>query len=386
MEDVYQWAEGLRGTYALPPGLLASFFDAVPASVAILDRAANIVAVNAAWKRFSARHGGTVNDWSGLNYLTVMDAALEDPDVQAITGGLRSVLHGGLSSFDHEYPSQSPGERRWFRCLVMPLTMMADGPVAGAAVMHVDVTAQHRAEDHAIAANRAKSDFLANMSHELRTPLNAVIGFSEMLMMEFWGPLNDRYKTYAADINHAGKHLLSIINEILDLSKVEAGKLELQAEPVDLKELVAKCLHLVAGRASQAQVEVTAELPARLSPLVADPRLLRQIVLNLLSNAVKFTPPGGRVTATVKSQGTRVTIAVADTGIGIAPEHIALVLEPFGQVDSQQARLYQGESTGLGLPLVKRFAELHGGRLELTSVPGQGTTAAVHLPRKRCTD
>lgn len=383
MEDVFRWAEGLRGAYALPSGLLASFMDAVPASVAIIDRTANVVAVNAAWKHFSAHNGGTVNDWRQMNYLAITDAATEDEYASTIAGGLRSVLRGGLKSFDHEYPCHSVTEQRWFRCLAMPLTMVPDGPIAGAAVMHLDVTTQHRAEEHAIAANHAKSDFLANMSHELRTPLNAVIGFSEMLMMEFWGPLGDRYKSYAADIHHAGKHLLSIINEILDLSKVEAGKLELLEERVDLKDLVDNCLHLVAERARIADLVVEAEIPPHLPPLIADPRLMRQILLNLLSNAIKFTPPGGRVTTSIRPDGRHMAITVADTGIGIHEKDIPRVLEPFGQVDSAQARQYQCESTGLGLPLVKRFTELHGGRLSLVSEPGAGTIVTIQIPQRR---
>lgn len=382
MDDDFGWIKGLRGSYALPSGLLASFLDAVPASVAILDRAANVVAVNSAWKRFSRQNGGTCNDWPSLNYLEIADVgAITDDDSRAIAGGLRSVLAGGLGSFDHEYPCHSPTEKRWFRCLVAPLTMVPDGPLSGAAVMHVDVTAQRLAETLANTANRAKSDFLASMSHELRTPLNAVIGFSEMLMMEFWGPLEGQYKGYATDIHQAGKHLLAIINEVLDLSKIEAGKFHIQEEQVNLTELVPSCTHLVEDRARQAGLTLAVDLADPLPPLVADPRLVRQILLNLLSNAVKFTPPGGSITVTVRPQSEGgVAMSVADTGIGIAEQDIPLVLEPFGQVDSEQARQYQAESTGLGLPLVKRFAQLHGGRMKLRSTPGLGTVVTVQFP------
>lgn len=384
MEDGVRGMMGLAGPHGLPAGMLASFLDSVPASVAILDRGGQVVAVNAAWRKFSADNSGNPECWLGLNYLAVTDDAQGDNDAIVIAGGLRSVLTGALSSFDHEYPCHGGGKHRWFRCLVTPLTNEPGGMVGGAAVLHLDITAQKVAEDRANLANRAKTDFLASMSHELRTPLNSVIGFSEMLMMEFWGPIADRYKGYAADIHHAGKHLLSLINEVLDLSKVEAGKFELHEETVNVADLLRGCAHLVEDRAGRVGITLVEQIPADPPLVLADARLLRQIALNLLTNAIKFTPPGGTVTVSARLDADRWTrLAVEDTGIGLSKADIPRVLEPFGQVDSAQARLYQNESTGLGLPLCKRFAELHDGRLTIDSSPGEGTKVTVAFPPER---
>ncbi|MEW5726682.1 MAG: PAS domain-containing sensor histidine kinase [Pseudomonadota bacterium] len=382
MEDDGRGAARLAGPYGLPAGMLASFLDSVPASVAILDRGGELVAVNAAWRRFSADNGGAPDCWVGRNYISMAERAADD-DATIIAGGLRAVLAGALSSFDHDYPCHGGSQRRWFRCLVTPLTDGRGGMVAGAAVLHLDITAQKLAEQRAIEANHAKTDFLASMSHELRTPLNSVIGFSEMLMMEFWGPLHDKYKAYAGDIHHAGKHLLSLINEVLDLSKVEAGRFELHEETVKLQELARGCMHLVEERAGRLGVELSDKLDGPPIAAFVDARLVRQIVLNLLTNAVKFTPRGGVVTVSAHEEGGWIRLSVADTGIGIAKADIPRVLEPFGQVDSEMARRYQGESTGLGLPLSKRFAELHDGRLRIDSEPGRGTRVTVSFPPAR---
>lgn len=367
----------------LPRAMLASFVDAVPASAAILDLKADIVAVNAAWRRFAADNCGAADGGLGLNYLTISENA-EDETARAVAAGLRAVLSGAIPSFDHEYPCDSEHCQRWFRCLVSPLET-DDHAIIGAAVMHQDITAQKVAEGHAHAASRTKSEFLSSLSHELRTPLNAVIGFSEILMMEFWGPLGDvRYKDYANDIHVAGKHLLSLINEVLDLSKIDAGRFELHDELVALPEIARQCLSLVGERAARTGLELDLQVDEDLIPLRADARVLRQILLNLLSNAIKFTPAGGRVTtAAVLTPEGWLALSVADTGIGIASENFSRVLEPFGQVDSELARQHSGESTGLGLPLCRRFVELHGGQLTLESNPGSGTTLTALFPPER---
>lgn len=375
---------GAMGGVALPANMLAGFLDAVPAHVAIVDPAGIVLAVNAGWRTFGVENGGTPDGCIGANYHKVAEAS-NDPDALAIAVGLRAVLAGALNSFDHEYPCHGSGQRRWYRCVITPLPQENGEGVVGAAVMHLDVTSRRLAEERALAASRAKSEFLANLSHELRTPLNAVIGFSEMLMMGVWGPLGDeRYAGYAGDIHSAGRHLLSLINEVLDLSKVEAGRFELHEEPVNVAEVLPQCLHLVEDRAKRAGVDLLMEAAPALPKLTADPRLLRQILLNLLSNAVKFTPSGGRVITRAELDPTgAMRLSVADSGIGIAPEHMARVLEPFGQVHSQHARQYETESTGLGLPLTRRFTELHGGRLILDSALGKGTTVTVLFPPGR---
>ena len=240
-----------------------------------------------------------------------------------------------------------------------------------------------RARDDAEAANRSKSEFLANMSHELRTPLNAVIGFSEALKGELFGPLGDpRYRDYAEDIHQSGNHLLELINDILDLSKVEAGELEIREELAEISEVVSSCRRLVMGRAGKAGVAVEADDATDLPVVRVDEIKLKQIMLNLMSNAVKFTEAGGTVKVTVARTGDGgIDLTVADSGIDIAPEHIETVLLPFRQVESALNRKYAG--TGLGLPLVKALIEAHGGHLTLTSEVGVGTTAVVHLPHWR---
>jgi len=239
--------------------------------------------------------------------------------------------------------------------------------------------ARHQAE----AANRAKSDFLANMSHELRTPLNAILGFSEVLLNEMAGPLGQpRYREYAVDIHESGQHLLALINDILDLSKVEAGRVELVDDVIDVSALVEKTVRLVADRAEQTEIEIRVLAPPGLPRLIADERLVKQALLNLISNAVKFTPSGGRVdvTESLDADG-GFRLGVSDTGIGIADTDIERVLTPFCQVESSLSRNYQG--TGLGLPLTKSFVEMHGGTLELTSRLGEGTEVALRFPAKR---
>jgi two-component system cell cycle sensor histidine kinase PleC len=232
------------------------------------------------------------------------------------------------------------------------------------------------------AANQAKSEFLANMSHELRTPLNAINGFSEIMVTEMFGPLGDqRYRTYAQDILGSGQHLLALINDVLDMSKIEAGKMNLRFEPLRLEELAEDALRLIKNRAETAGLTVVIDVPP-LPEVEGDYRALKQVLLNLLSNAVKFTPRGGRITLSAEGRrdamGERIRMSVKDTGIGIAPEDLARLARPFEQIESQHAKTQQG--TGLGLALSKSLVEMHGGVLELESQPGLGTTASFLLP------
>jgi len=264
------------------------------------------------------------------------------------------------------------------------------GIVTGEALLRCKVAllqARERELSEALAAaheaSRAKSNFLALMSHELRTPLNAIIGFSEVLGGEMFGALgNGRYRDYANDIHGAGRHLLALINDILDLSKAEAGKFELVCEAIVPQDLVSECMKLMRGRAVEARLSLTQGVDASLPPLYVDRLRVKQILLNLLSNAVKFTPPGGAVRISVeRGPDGSLALAVSDTGIGIAPEFIQAALEPFRQIASPFARNVEG--TGLGLALAKALMECHGGTLELESALNLGTTARLIFPAER---
>ncbi|MFZ2649022.1 MAG: GAF domain-containing protein [Burkholderiaceae bacterium] len=231
-------------------------------------------------------------------------------------------------------------------------------------------------------ANKHKSDFLANMSHELRTPLNAIIGFSEVLTEKMFGEVNEKQLEYLQDIHSSGHHLLTLINDILDLSKIEAGRMELELSSFDLSMLLDNSMTLVRERAARHGLALALEVADGIEEWVADPRKIKQVVINLLSNAVKFTPAGGKVTLRARlvedSGGGAVEIAVVDTGVGIAPDQQALVFEEFRQASGDYLR--KAEGTGLGLALAKRFVELHGGAIRVESEPGHGSTFAFVLP------
>jgi two-component system, cell cycle sensor histidine kinase PleC len=230
-------------------------------------------------------------------------------------------------------------------------------------------------------ASKAKSNFLALMSHELRTPLNAIIGFSEVIAGEYFGPTVERYRSYAGDIHGAGRHLLALINDILDLSKAEAGKLDLHCEAVEVAALVRDSVKLIAEKARSQGIRLLTQFAPNLPPLFADALRLKQILVNLLSNAVKFTEAGSVEVAAELTADGEFLIRVTDTGVGMAPEMIPVALEPFRQIDSALNRKFEG--TGLGLSLVKSLVERHEGRLEIDSALNRGTTVRVSFPASR---
>jgi signal transduction histidine kinase len=232
------------------------------------------------------------------------------------------------------------------------------------------------ARDQLEVASRHKSEFLANMSHELRTPLNAIIGFSEVLLQKIFGEINAKQADYLGDILSSGKHQLSLINDILDLSKVEAGRLELERSTFGVAEAVTGAIALVRERATQHAIALSEEIEPGIGPIDADQRKVKQVLVNLLSNAVKFTPDGGRVDVSVRREDDQVLFAVKDTGPGIAPEDIVRIFGEFEQTNSARGK----EGTGLGLALAKRLVELHGGQIWVDSQVGNGSTFSFSLP------
>jgi PAS domain S-box-containing protein len=361
---------------------LALHIENTPIGVIEWDADARITAWNRAAQRLFGYTAAETIGRSGPELLVPQDARAK------VAQGLMRMLtgQGGRRATNPNIPKD--GRRLicdWYN------TPIVDdrGSIIGGASLVQDVTDRINAEallreskETAEQMSRAKSDFLATMSHELRTPLNAVIGFSELIMREAFGTVGPRYVSYARDIHTSGTHLLDIINDILDLSKIEAGKMELSEEVVDLGRLVDASLRLVQGRASESGVKLSSAVPVDLPPLRADARALKQILINLLSNAIKFTPVGGAVTLSAGLGSDNVmTLSIADTGIGMRPEDIPRALEPFAQIESSLTRRFEG--TGLGLPLCKRLVELHGASLQLTSALGVGTTATVRFPASR---
>ncbi len=242
-----------------------------------------------------------------------------------------------------------------------------------------ELTEKYAAEKtRAEEANQAKSKFLANMSHELRTPLNAIIGFSEIMESNMFGPLGaEKYHEYCSDIRSSGQYLLEVINDILDMSKIEAGRIRLDFEDLPLDALLSEAMRVVSARAEEKQLSVTSRISPALQ-LHADRRALKQIMLNLLSNAVKFTPAGGRVTVRGRASGECIVLAIADTGIGIAKDALTKLGRPFEQVESQLTKSHQG--SGLGLAISKSLVQLHGGSMRIRSTLGKGTLVVVRLP------
>ena len=317
----------------------------------------------------------------------------------------KAVTHIRDAAAEPDYDPSSTLTGHWRRMLGVP--MLADGHALGVLVVtwrEPGETPQHQvdllqtfADQAAIAienvrlfkeiqdktrqlevANKHKSEFLANMSHELRTPLNAIIGFSEVLSERMFGEINEKQAEYLRDIHESGRHLLSLINDILDLSKIEAGRMELDLSRFHLPTALSNAMTLIRERAQRHGIALGLNIDPRLGDFQADERKLKQVLVNLLSNAVKFTPEGGRIDVSAKLEEGHAQIAVRDSGIGISAEDQERLFEEFRQVGSDRARKAQG--TGLGLALTKKFVELHGGRIRVESAPGKGSTFAFTLP------
>jgi PAS domain S-box-containing protein len=371
--------------------LLQTVIDALPARISVKDRSLRYVLVNLAQAaEFGCppeaaigkrKHDFDIADASAEAGRSFVDD-LHSRDHRVLTSGT-SILN-----YEETLPQRNGAVKNSLSSKI-PLRD-EDGQVFAVLTVAIDISERKRIETELLAAreaaeqaSRTKSQFLANMSHELRTPLNAVIGFSDVMKAQLFGPLGDsRYAGYASDICESGQHLLSIINDILDLAKVESGKLDLNEEAVDIDLIAAGCGKLVRQRAIDAGIQLTI-FPAPDMPLIrADEIRMKQVLLNLLSNAVKFTPRGGRVTFSVgRDRDDGVVLKVADTGIGMSEEHIELALRPFGQIDSSLARKHGG--TGLGLPLARTLVEMQDGRLEVASEIGKGTMVSVIIGKHR---
>jgi PAS domain S-box-containing protein len=230
-------------------------------------------------------------------------------------------------------------------------------------------------------ANRIKAEFLAQMSHELRTPLNAIIGFSEILSARPQSDDDDDVYAFATDINNSGHHLLGLINDILDLSKLEAGKQELNEANMDLVDLAKSAYAMLRETARKNGVELICEFPEAPLEIICDAMRIKQVLLNLLSNAIKFTSHGGQVALSIRQTAEQINVSITDTGIGMKPEDIPKALQPFAQIDSGISRRFEG--TGLGLPICSALVELHGGKMDIQSIYGEGTTVSFTIPISR---
>lgn len=313
----------------------------------------------------------------GLVFIVFIGDRVVSP-LRAITRGLHQMAAGGS---DVDLPESRRSDE--IGALTGAIRAFRENAIERRR-LEAEVEARRAAEDHlraakerAEAANAAKSQFLANVSHELRTPLNAVIGFSEVLQAGFKGPLNEGQRDYVNDILNSARHLLALINDVLEFSKAESGRLVPAKTDVPVAEAVEGAVRQVAQRAAKEDIDLQVDADAAPDSIYADERMLTQILLNLLINAIRFTPPGGTVTLGVRRLAGGSEFVVADTGVGMEPSQISRALEVFHQLDNQPQN---AEGTGLGLPMVKRLAELHGGRLDIESAPDRGTTARVWLP------
>ena len=383
-------AEGSEARNQLDAQRYRVLSEAIGDLVLRYDRAGLVLAASGASERL---FGIPSPDLLGRGFFERVHVADRPAFLQAVSqaaNGGESVtvnLRLRISSLEHRHADYAEPVFAWVE---IRTRQCGDAAMAGgtaevvAAVRDITVRVRHeaeieRAKRDAEQASASKDRFIATLSHELRTPLNAIIGFAEMLASPTLSPKDPgKREEYAAIIGTSGQHLLAVVNSLLDLSKLDAGRFELCCEPFDVDELIRACCDMVGLKAEQAGVTLRSEIAAGLEPLSGDRRACKQIVLNLLSNALKFTPPGGRVSVAARPDGNAVLVSVQDTGIGITPRDLARLGDPFFQVRSDYDRPYEG--TGLGLSVVKGLVGLHGGTITVESAPGEGTRIAVRLP------
>jgi PAS domain S-box-containing protein len=359
---------------------LRGFLQNAPINMSVKCLDGHYLIVNAAMGRF---YGVPETSLVGK---TIRDIA--DSDTADIVQALDAELMATGQPIMREDRYLWKGKELWFQDFKFPIRD-EHGKMVAIGTIGVDITAAKAAreelidaKEHAEAANQAKSQFLANMSHELRTPLNAILGFSEIIARQAIGPVSiERIQAYATDIHESGKLLIKIINDILDLSKIEAGRVNLVDGPCDLNEIVRTTLNLVSNAAQTKNIRLSNTLPADLPVVWADERAITQVLLNLVNNAVKFTLPGGEITVEAARVPDGLALSVTDTGIGIAAEDVPLVFSAFGQVEDAFVRGHEG--AGLGLPIARALVELMDGKLDLHSRVGIGTRVTIWLPVSR---
>jgi signal transduction histidine kinase len=389
----FYWPDAVEEALINPRGIAA--FDALPAQIAILDAGGSIFYVNAAWRQIAADNGSpNPQGLCGTNYLEVCQRAASagDASADAALKGINKVISGEARCFKQRYPCEIAGAERWF---LMTVTRAADG--RDIVISHDDITVLVRAEQEREAAeqglhqsravqrqtkndHRVGSIFVDTLEHEIRTPLNAILGFSEIIRDQLFGDDPRRYSSYADDIHKSASRLLNVIRAILRLAKIEAGRCELRESSIKLDKHLRECVRALGVEAERRGVELSAGGCSGIT-LIADETALREIIVNLLANAVNFTQRGGKVSlsATRKSNGC-LLLAIRDNGKGMAVDEVRQATKPFRQVGGGA---YDCEGAGLGLPIALRLTELHGGSLEIESIPGLGTTVSVVFPAWR---
>lgn len=362
--------------------LLTSIFDVSEIGIIVTDHNRRVIKSN---DSFTRTFGWERDELIGHDFIDLITESERELAIanheEFLRTGIRSTgemkiirKDGGIANALYTSATLELSQRRRFQ-----VTTVMDITVRKQMEMSLRL-----AKEQADSANHAKSAFLANMSHELRTPLNAIIGFSEMIISHMYGELgHPKYDEYLGDIHLSARHLLEIINEVLDMSKIEAGRVDLDEQDIDLASLIDSVTRMMDARVMSSGIRIQCTIEPDLNRLRADPRLIRQILINILTNAVKYSDNGGLITVSARSEKDGdLTIVIADTGVGIPKNRIAEAMEPFGQInDPRISTKYQG--TGLGLPLAKAMAELHGGTLSLDSDEGVGTTVTVSFPKSR---
>lgn len=375
--------------------LRKAILDSTPAQIAVLDKVGKIIVVNQAWREFGRLNDAKDESYGvGTNYLGVCEnPAHADPDetkdASEVASKLREILNGEATYAAVRYACHTPTEERWFKCVMRAAP--AENERIGALLLHINITGEVQLERSMESARKlaeeaslAKSSFLANMSHELRTPLNAIIGFSEMISSETYGlHSHPKYAEYGRDISGAASHLLHMINHILDLSKIESGRLELNEKLVDVVACQRSVFKLFEQGARLQEVKLVKRIPRSLPQLVADEGAINQILINLIGNAIKFSDAGGRVicSAKIDKRTGNLILEVVDNGVGIPKKELKRIMEPFAQVRSTLTSNNSG--VGLGLSLVNGLANLHQAKMKIHSEVGKGTRVSIVFPRER---